>query len=293
MQTINKILLAVLCLLGVALRAAQEEPVYVAMYSEEDLRVYPGNKNFRTLSSGEQAEVIRRLRVQLEDSDPDIRFQSAGSLLKLRDEAGIEYMVGLYHQPWDPEKFRYRVGDVHLQLLAEDALESAAHAGVEAILPFLIDDVTRASREVRLKGEPVPSDMPNFRSIQSTSTVMAARSIMRSRAYPPATVAWATKIYDVVLNKEPTQAEAQLISWWEHNKAAILAKDYAKATWLPPAVGGETPPATPNAPTNPASVTPTPLPPASPDSASPLTWLALAAATLAALALGWRLVRRR
>jgi len=286
----NKILLCLLCLLGVTLRAAQEEPFHVAMYSDEDIRVYPGNKNFRTLSSGEQAEVIRRLHLQMGDPDPSMRFGSSLSLLLLRDDVGIAYMVGLYQQPWDPESHSDKPGS---QLSAERILESAAHAGVEGILPFLMDNVYHGSPMSRVISGPM--DVVIMPSIQEQSIEMALKSIIKSSAYPQAARDWATRTQNTFDRYAPVeqrkQALAQLKLWWEHNKAAILAKDYAKATWLPPAVGGETTPA-PSAPVQPSPPAPTPVP-TPPASSSALKWRLLAAAALAALALDWRLRRRR
>jgi hypothetical protein len=255
-------------LLGTALRAEEDASEFVTNDEQGVLRVYPGGRAFAELSPGQQADVIRRLRagLQNEERKEGDFYGSAGlaveSLININTEETLGYAVAQMRAKGPGS------------LMAFAILRTQ---GDERVLPLLIDEIYNGS------DEPADPTIPGYPSIRKIFAGIAGRIIQRSQVLPPATREYGNRLGSV----------AEFMAWWEHNKAAILAKDYAKATWLPPAVGGETPLATPNAPTNPASVTPTPLPPASPDSASPLKWLALASATLAAFALGWRLWRRR
>ncbi len=290
MQNTNKILVQLLFLLCASLHAAQEEPIDVGRYPDGIIWVNPGRKDLSLLTPAEQAEVFRRLRAQFRDPDPAIRFSSGISLLQLGDAEGITYAMKLYHQPLDWINAR----QPESQYLAEGELETEAAHGNAAMLPYLMDDAINGPTEGRAYVD--GGDMPGGQSFRNTSSLMAMRTILESSAFPPATRAWAKQahkiVYEGFIQSEKQQAREQLKLWWEHNKAAILAKDYAKATWLP-TTAGQAPPALSAPAKNPAPVSLTTPSPAPSESSPALKWLLLAAATLAALGLGWRLLRRK
>ena len=127
-------------------------------------------------------------------------------------------------------------------------------------------------------------------SFQDRALHFALQIIKRSTRFPPAARAWVSALHSM-----PVDPDAQFKDWWEHNKEAVLAKQYEKATWIPDEKIGKDPPDTPaqapakitkpSAPSKPAPLAP-------PDSSSPLPWLLAALAVLAAGAAALKLRRK-
>jgi hypothetical protein len=121
------------------------------------------------------------------------------------------------------------------------------------------------------------------------------------RQFPAATREWAERVA-IVANTAPQNtgyviAAAQFKAWWEHNKEAVLAKDYAKATWLPSEAPPELaaiwqPPEAKTTPTSRPAPTPTAAIPPAP-TGSLLPWLLGGLAALALAVVAARTLRRR
>jgi hypothetical protein len=134
----------------------------------------------------------------------------------------------------------------------------------------------------------------------AVSDALGIIMLARGKPFPAETRKWADRVL-IIIGTEPINsgyevAVPQFKLWWEHNKAAVLAKQYNKANWLPavsemPAILAKlwgppdsTPALAPQPTVDPTAVTPT---------SSPLPWLlgALAALALATM-LALRLRRR-
>jgi hypothetical protein len=131
----------------------------------------------------------------------------------------------------------------------------------------------------------------------------AMARIIYWREFPAETREWARIVLNSTLDEEATgyvAAPGQFKAWWEHNKEAVLAKDYAKATWLPTEVPakiaqfwkppGAKAPALPSAP-RPAPAPAAVIPPA--PTGSLLPWLLGGLAALALTAAAALKLRRR
>ncbi len=205
------------------------------------------NKEINRLSPKERAIVRQFLLGELEDPDPRIVISGASILMMLGEEEGIKFWLKAYHEH-----------DVKMGQDAQSALEGQAYAGNVALLPYLMDDVYHGSTADRSGGDLV------IPSIRDQSSTFAVWTIESGKLLPAATRAWADSLH--TLNQEwwtpntPPEtagpAIIQLKAWWEHNKEAILAKQYDKATWLPPATLGMNTPAA----ATPAVIAPTPAP---------------------------------
>ena len=108
------------------------------------------------------------------------------------------------------------------------AAEGSIRDSSEVVLPYLMSDIYIGSAESRPGG----SDTPRA-SIIDTSTIMILEIIIRSERFSKATRVWCTSVYEACKTSGIATATPQLKAWWEHNKAAVLAKQYDKATWLP------------------------------------------------------------
>jgi hypothetical protein len=121
-------------------------------------------------------------------------------------------------------------------------------------------------------------------SVKSAYNIIAGWS-----AFPTATRDWAQRMgFNFPLHGIGSNApENRLLrKWWEHNKEAILSRQYDKATWLPPA-SEEVPLATaPSASSQLNPTQPTPAPQVQPAIDTSVGWglvwpIAIAVVTLA------------
>jgi len=100
--------------------------------------------------------------------------------------------------------------------------------GPPDILPYLVADLTSA---------PFENHNPLGYSPMDKSLVCCLQTIAQWPAFPAETRKWAQGLRANfgVRGIGPTAPENSLVrEWWEHNKSAVLARNYADATWLPP-----------------------------------------------------------
>jgi hypothetical protein len=124
--------------------------------------------------------------------------------------------------------------------------------GPPDVLPYLVDDLTHASSINHI-------GVPWKHSLMDTSVINAYSIIAQWPAFPVATRAWAqrTRYNFPIYGSGPTAtANSMMREWWEHNKDAVLSRQYDKATWLPPV--SEEIPGRPMAASPAASSQPTP-----------------------------------
>jgi hypothetical protein len=262
-----------LCLLFCAtLHAAADLFIYGETDPSGVERIKTQNPSFVHLNgktindlTAEEIQVFRAFLVsKLNSKEGDERHMGAAWLMSLADDESVQKVIEAYHAG------NHDAGDVLEQIAA---------------MPHLMNDVHNGPTTWKIIYDVI------IPSIQYQSTRTALYAIMRDKRFPEQTRTWAERaesLHRQMIHPKEEQARTQLMAWWEHNKEAVLAKDYAKATWLPPADLGQIQPEpkagdTPAAP-NHASPSPAP--------ASPLSWPLLAAGALAALGLGWWFVRR-
>lgn len=167
------------------------------------------NENFGTPE--QRAEMIRRLRLKLNDESINSRTGAERGLLRLGDEQSIASMMPAY-----------RAGDL-------EAVSNFELAGRASLLPFLIEDVQHGSMQWD-KGEVTRGPL------KIRATMMALHCIEMTQGFLPETKAWAAERHlqlgeytiDVI-----DQVSNQFLRWWDHNKQVVIAGRYAKATWLP------------------------------------------------------------
>ncbi len=230
----------------------------------------PDHKDLSLMTPAEREDVLRRLRIESDNPDANTRNQAEYVLLLQNDDETILRLLKAYH-----------AGDRSSEL----GLSGAANRGTTAVLPYLIDDIYNGPTTERGK---VGADVGIY-SIRDASSIMFLEDVMRATAFSPETRDWAKAAYNGFRTFSHEQVLTQVKDWWEHNKEAILSKQYDKATWLPTDKASLNPVAasTQTPPTNPASPTPSP----SPSSPSPLPWklIVVVVAVLAAGAAAFKL----
>ncbi len=255
----------------------------------------PGSARYDTLTAQEKAEVLLTIRAQKESASKEVRLRAWRSLIALEDEqAVIDFVKAERDDQHDFEEAG----------IGFDALPAM-------MLPYYIDDIYNGSAKLTPEERLAADNAGRAQlSIRDRAVFSALGIIEGWKEFPAETRQWALCVRSIATTANETIglpiAADQFKAWWEHNKAPVLAKDYAKATWLPseapPALAeiwqpprpaaNQTPTAPATSPTNPPPVFPTPTPVSS-ASTSALKWLLVAAATLAALGLGWRALRRK
>jgi len=108
------------------------------------------------------------------------------------------------------------------------------HSATEESIAALMDVVATGSSEEPGfgGGGDVFIFSPRGRAAGIVQTVIMSRS-----RFPEKTRLWASEL-NISINAPGIEARrASLTSWWEANKAAIIAKRYSEATWLPPGGG--------------------------------------------------------
>jgi hypothetical protein len=272
---INVLTFGCLLLFCGALRAAEiASGLRILNYSQGEViisyRDGSVGKDIRQMPPAEREDVMRQLRA-------GTRAGKGGglALLALKDEEGIAILAQAYNSGVWPA------------VVAEADFKMAAGNGDASILPYLIHNIYNGATQDRGGGD---SYRP---SVRDAALMIAADSIAKSPLFPPATRDWAS-LHARDVKKIPwvrfEESLAQFKAWWEHNREAVLAKDYANATWLP--TGDpvhDAPQSVPPPEAAPIRAPGSPAPAAPP----PLKWPLLAAAALAALALAMRLLRRR
>jgi hypothetical protein len=237
--------------------------------------------------------MVRLLYAELDSPDLSTREGAGESLLQINDKAVSARLAK-----------DFAAGDYSAEL----ALSHAASAGNLAMIPALIELVYNGSTKIRHSG----SDNPHL-SNSSQATVWVQRSVARSTLFPEATRTWAElasgQLETIGAMVEDPALVNHFKDWWEHNRTAILAKDYGNATWLPTETSSEVAQRMVQTATEASfvrraanEVKPSPAPPvklpvivtpAPTEASSALKWPALAVVALAALALGWRFARRK
>jgi len=166
----------------------------------------------------------------------------------------------------------------------------------EAILPYLIEDLTHASSE---------NHIPLGVSLMDASLFCCFRTIIDWPGFPPETKKWAddlsSKLQFYYRIGPDSVANRLMREWWEHNKEAVLSRQYDKATWLPPA--SEQVPDGPMAsgpwaspqpqPTQPPSPTPAPQVQPAIDTSIPVSIYGIIVLSLAAIVGLWYFLRSK
>jgi hypothetical protein len=186
------------------------EELYVHL---ENTIVVNGNSphyDFSWVTPEIRAELIQYAYTTSSNTLPNPQFiTSKDALLMLGDPATVQEAVNAYRKA--------------------DGAESLG-GPPESILPYLIDDLTHASSE---------DHIPLGYSLMDKSLMCSFAVISSWPAFPAATRAWAADSYHKIglyyLLGPNTNANRMMRKWWEHNKEAILSRQYDKATWLPPA----------------------------------------------------------
>lgn len=285
-------LLFIALLIGLLLCApahgATGQEIYILVDRDEITRiVMPERVRYDSLSAERQAEMLRAIKAQRDSTDAEVRSDAWRSLISLEDEEAIAIVVKTFLE--DPYS---------------DAYPGALSFAAPSLLPHLIDAIyngaTKLTDDERMRA--LKND-DWFFSTRARALHMAIGKLSGWKQFPAATQEWAT-VVGIVSFRAPDDIEdelaaAQFKAWWEHNKEAVLAKDYAKATWLPTEVPDPIarywqPPGAK------ATVTPAPRPASAPaavippaPAASRLPWLLGGLAALALAAVAARTLRHR
>jgi hypothetical protein len=169
--------------------------------------------------------------------------------------------------------------------------------GPPDVLPYLIGDLTQASTENH-------TGVPGHYSLMDTSVIDIYGIIAQWPAFPAETRKWAGDMQynfmSYAYGYGPNSLANRLMrEWWEHNKEAVLSRQYDKATWLPPQneksqtqnpVQASTPPAETKASSSP---TLTSQAHASTETSVPLRLYAIIVLTVGALAGLWYFLRAK
>jgi len=106
--------------------------------------------------------------------------------------------------------------------------------GNEIALKYLTDAIYNGSSKASGEGDVMGI------SEMDAAVLGAFRIIIRSKSFPEETRKWAKKIEyrartTMIGLGSDGSAVKSIRLWWEHNKEAVLSRQYAKATWLPSA----------------------------------------------------------
>lgn len=216
MQTkrrLNHIIFLIVVLLpGIALAGFTADDFTI---DSNGIEIGPKHININKLSPEAREDVLRRIRALLDSRDWDTRDKAAQTLLSINDDQTIRRIIRSYRGNTLPG------APVNAQYIAD--------YGREAVIPYLIPDIYNDHGKTL------------FRAISSerlgpVSTELILGCIMNSKGFPVQTKAWAHDLnVDRGWSLETVNAEivSEIKQWWEHNKDAINAKQYDKATWLP------------------------------------------------------------
>jgi hypothetical protein len=182
-------------------------------------------KYLLTISTSEQGTAYYTDWVTPEMKDAFINRAKAGA----KSHDPIE-------QDWYEEAL-IRLGDKAALQAHVEAFHKNPHRGLkdaDSLLPYLIDDLYHGSKEM-----PDPYTV----SIRDQVDATFLQILRRYPAFPLETRKWADARYDAgggsIPGDPPTywpdEVNLELRMWWEHNKSAVLAGDYGRATWLPSA----------------------------------------------------------
>ncbi|HWB60701.1 MAG TPA: hypothetical protein VG733_14495 [Chthoniobacteraceae bacterium] len=174
--------------------------------------VGPERKNYNSLSEKERTEFLSRIRLQLDDSDYRSRFQASQLLLILNDEESMGRMIDMYHAGTLPFAF-----------------ENLRTNGREAIIPWLIPDI--------YKDHGGMVEIPGYASLEAkeAAACLVLSSIQNSQNLPAGSRSWAKELNLNYGSREIDENQEIVLikEWWAHNKEAITARQYDKATWIP------------------------------------------------------------
>jgi hypothetical protein len=215
----------------------------------------------------------------------DTRYTYNYKLAQLGDADGFRGLL---------ETFHGRGGDIG-GIGVEGQLGDFAN---ETLLPLIIPDVFDPSTEWVSNGTDVSRAPISYRAAK-----IALQCLMNSDKFSARTRQWAHEMVSP-MRSEPNysrnRARDLMRQWWEHNKAAVLAKQYDKATWLPPSDapynpsptdGSETTGATPSTTDgNPESSASAPVASIPTHRSSASEWRAYAAITAVLLAIAAALI---
>lgn len=206
--SLNKIIVLIVMFMGTALAAPDHLDV---QFEEIVFNPDDAKRNESWGTPAERQEMIRRLRVRLNDTDYHTRSVAQRGLLILDDEPSIARMMP-----------GYRAGEVDVS--ADFALYARG-----AALPYVVAEIERGSTKWEASGA-------HFAPLKIRATATTLRCIQNTKDFPSESRAWATDTSEklgLYSTRVHEQATAQVLQWWEHNRVAVEGKDYAKATWIP------------------------------------------------------------
>lgn len=147
--------------------------------------------------------LIAKARQLADDPDPKTRLTAQSILIRLGDEASLQAVMDRFHK-----------GDYGIP-------ES------DALLPYLVNEIyTGETGIVRDHMSPMDIALKEMYNI-----------IGHYASFPEKTREWALSTRHLLsFDRGPGCPANQLMRlWWEHNKDAVIAKQYANATWTPSA----------------------------------------------------------
>ena len=157
-----------------------------------------------------RAEFLQVLGDKLDDWK--VRDQVAIALLMSHDTKSIQRLIDKYHSG-DPG---------HISATIKSF-------GNEEVIPRLAGDIDDGKTKIPALTNPNGD-------IKHTSTFIVLRLIGDSTAFPDETKAWAKNLRYLAaryLDFVFPQVVNQFDEWWDHNRNAVVAKQYDQATWLP------------------------------------------------------------
>jgi hypothetical protein len=159
-----------------------------------------------------QAEIVPQVRVLLTSSNYQDQDTATRALLSINDPVTIQALVKRYQENDDVYAYRY--------------LDSS---GNEAIISYLISDaaVPTTKMATSLTGMKIPA--------RAASSFLILHAVERSGQFGSGTRAWAKQTLQKYLGNRWNLVDlsAEEEEWWTHNKDAILAGQYGRASWLP------------------------------------------------------------
>ena len=205
----------VVCIGITSLSAFAEGPESEFIVGDNDvIKVGPDGRDFNSLSPTDRNQVILDMRAMLDNTDFQNREEAFHALFIINDENTIKRVAAMYHGSNGTDSYQ-----------ASRIIKSYGH---EAMIPYLIPDV------VSDHGKKFQGAWPLV-DLSYTSTYIAIGIIADSSQFSAETKAWANGLRKYLIRYRRdaiAKVKQQVQDWWDHNKVAIVAKQYDKATWL-------------------------------------------------------------